>query len=358
MALKNLHPPPQTGESHQIKIVPGYEWVADLPQDKKIYLSLWADWTVEDLPPGYDYYIVSYHLEAVSVKWLQKQSKSIQGKILVLFDGNHYGLKIPNVTFISYYYWHCQIQKILSLYTPQTQTKKTHKFSAVCSRISQSKIWTTVKLLESARDDSLIILGSELELKNVHYWMLSKNSILDELTNIYRNKYINRFIKIDEFKSSNVSNQQLTSNPDQLILRDAVINFTNESFHFSWTMIENESLIYPGPFLTEKTIRCLVAGTAFVPVGQFETYKTLSQFGLKFDYGFDTSWDNDPGDITRMASVVSLIDQLNQYSIEELVQMTTKSTQHNQNLILSGEFFDNVESFNQKSIEQLFKLIS
>lgn len=355
MFEQQLHPPSYRGTPGNFPIVKSYEWVKQLPANKKIFLALWQHWgSVEDLPAEYDYYILSYHLETVNLEWVKQQSVKLNKPILVLFDGQSYDTVIPNVTFVSFYYWHEQLRKMQKWFGIQDKPVPNYKFSAICNRGSQSKIWITTKLLETAKDQSLIALANWVELKNVHNWQLTGNNKLDELTNIFLNKYSDTTIRIDNFDQSKDNHQRNTSNPWQPILTDTAIHFTNESFHYSF-MGDN---IMPGPFITEKTMKSLLAGTAFVPVGQFETYKTLSQFGLEFDYGFDTSWDNDPGNISRFSSIVDLIDYLNTQSITSIIDETKHCSQHNQEWITSGNFYQRVDSSNQQSIQQIFDYIS
>jgi hypothetical protein len=120
----------------------------------------------------------------------------------------------------------------------------------------------------------------------------------------------------------------------------------------------NQEYIYPGPFITEKTLKCLLGATAFVPVGQFETYKTLEKLGFTFDYDFDTSWDLDPGDLTRCQRIINLIDWFNHCDIKTLTALTKDCNQYNQEHIISGQFFSRCNERNQESIEKINQLLS
>jgi len=358
MNKKMLVPLSVEGTQGSIPLHLGYEWIKQLP-NKNIYFSLFERWPSSsqfkkhDLPNGYDYYVVSFHLEAVDVEWLKQQQ--VNGTIIVLSEGNHYQLQIPGVHFVPFYYWHHQLAQMQQWFGVKEKNKPRYKFSAVCNRITQSKIWITTKLLETASAESLIVLNSQfLEEQNVHGWQDTGNLVLDQLTQTFRNRYLGQSIKIDDFDTRNNNYQTFTANPWQPLYQDCVINFTNESFHYSLM----QDYIWPGPFITEKTLKCLLGGTAFVPVGQFETYRTLTELGLTFDYGFDTAWDSDPGNFTRAQGIVSLIDELNQLSIEELVKKTQGVNQYNQNHIVSGEFFKQCEQRNAESIEQIHHLIS
>jgi len=355
MSNQMLVPLPVTGTPDTIPSFPGYEWIKKLP-NKQIYFALFQRWPTHNLPPGYDYYIVSFHLEAVATAWLEKQQ--VTGPIIVLADGQSYNFKIPNVYFLTFFYWHYQLKQMQEWFGVKEKINPRYKFSAVCNRISQSKVWITTKLLETAKESSLIVLNSWLEEKNVHGWQTTGNVKLDQLTQTFRDHYLGKEIKIDNFDNATQNQQSITGNPWQPLYQDCAIHFTNESFHYSGMIKGEKQYIHPGPFITEKTLKCLLGGTAFIPVGQFETYRTLETLGMQFAYEFDTAWDLDPGNLSRAASIIDLIDNLNQHNVEELVIKTQESNRYNQNHITSGQFFKQCQQENNKSIAQIFNLIS
>jgi hypothetical protein len=316
---------------------------------------LFQCWPTQNLPTGYDYYIVSFHLEAVDIIWLKQQK--VSGPIIVLADGQSYNFKIPGVHFLPFYYWHYQLNQMQEWFGVKEKTVPKYKFSSVCNRISQSKLWVTTKLLETAKESSLVVLNSWLEEKNVHGWQPTGNTKLDQLTQLFRDRYIGQKIKIDDFDNATQNSQNITGNPWQPLYQDCAVHFTNESFHYSGMVEDGQEYIWPGPFLTEKTLKCLLGATAFVPVGQFETYKTLINLGLQFDYDFDTTWDLDSGNLSRAESIIDLIDQLNQFKVTELVAKTQNSSEYNQNYIVSGKFFEQCQQKNKESVAQIFELI-
>jgi len=301
--------------------------------------------------------VVSFHLEPVDVNWLKQQK--VTGPIFVLFDGDHYNLDLPGVYFLPFFYWHRQLHQMQNWFGFQEKTNPQYKFSAVCNRISQSKVWITTKLLEVARQSSLIVLNSQhFEEKDVHNWQMTGNDVLDKLTKIFQDQYFGQDIKIDNFDDRTQNIQRITGNPWQPLYQDCAIHFTNESFHYSTMTEDNKQYTWPGPFLTEKTLKCLLGGTAFVSVGQFETYKTLTDLGLEFEYDFDLSWDSDPGNISRAESIVNLIELLSQADVDQLIHYTQHSSKHNQNWIKSNGFFKQCEKKNSITIEKINHLLS
>lgn len=337
-----------------VKQVPheSVQWLKQLPNNT--FCALWQRWPDKDLPIGYSLYVVSFHLEPVDINWLNQQCQHITQPIIVLSDSAYYDLCLPgNVYCYTFYYWHNQLEQMKQWFGIQEPQQKKYKFSAVCNRITQSKLWITTKLLEVARDQSLIALHPWLEEKNVHNWILTGQPILDSLTEKFKNKYLGINIDIDEFNNQTMNRQNITGNPWQPLYTECAVHFTNESFHYSYTLSDSISYIHPGPFITEKTLKCLFAGTTFIPVGQFETYKTLSKLGFNFGYFFDTEWDNDSGNLTRFKQIVELIDDLNALDIKQIDSDTQEINLYNQNHITSGKFYQICEKLNNETVQKV-----
>jgi hypothetical protein len=333
-----------------------YPWIKLLPKNQKIFCSLWNTWESQvELPAGFKYYLISFHNENINFNWLVKQRKQVDGKFIVLFSGNLYDVQLENTEFISYINWHNDINKIINWHgiKPSSDNKK-FKFSAVCNRITQSKIWITTKLFETSFNDSLIFHNpAYFENKNVHNWELTGNAWLDALTITYIVKYKNLKLS-DDFNPATDTVQCISSNPWQPLYTDTALHFTNGSFHYSLMHNqEKSSFIYPGPDIDEKTLKCLVAGTPFVACAQFEVYKTLSSFGLNFDYDFDLTWDNDSDNLLRFEKICNLIDYLSQFEKDDIVAMTKMATQHNLEFIHKGGFYQRCEVARKLSIEKI-----
>jgi hypothetical protein len=264
---------------------------------------------------------------------------------------------LPNTEFISYNSWHLDIEKIISWHGIQeSNPAKKIKFSAVCNRTTQSKIWVTTKLLESSSPSLILHNPFFLQEKNVHSWQKTGNTVLDNLTEIYLKKYKDMSLA-DDFDQSQHNHQAINSNPWQPLYTDTALHFTNGSFHYSYMEEHGKKYLYPGPDIDEKILKCLVAGIPFVACGQFEIYKTLSQLGLEFDYGFDLSWDSDPGNLTRFQKICELIDTLDNISIDDIVSMTKKSTLHNTEFICKKGFFSRCETQRKIAVEKIFASI-
>jgi len=357
MSIRQLYPDCFCGSPKDAPDLPGYEWIRSLPANKKIYLYFSAGWgRLDDLPLGFDIYIVIYTTEAVDTAWLAQQATRLDAQIIVLHDGNTYDLQIDKVVFVPFFYWHQFCNKINSWYpSSQQQFDRSHKFLSVCNRVTQSKLLVTCKLLELAADDSIVVLSRWVENKNVHDWRHSGSAMLDSITDTFIKKYLGRCINLDD---DFVNDPRITADPWQEKLQRSAVCFTNESFHYSHMIDDLGSYIYPGPFLTEKTLKCLLGGKAIIAVGQFDTYRTLESLGLVFDYGIDLSYDQDPGNITRMEKLLVLIDDLIGMSMDQLYACTEESALYNQHWIRNGGFAKSCQAVNEIGLNKIFDLLS
>lgn len=335
-----------------------YPWMENIKHRSDIYCLFWSNWGYRsDLPQGFDFYIVSYHVENINLEWLERQSSILDGDILVLFPGKDYGFSIPRVHFISHVTWHQDLEKMIEWHGIQdVPDTKNFKYSAICNRVTQSKVWVTTKLLETARPQSLIYINNILDEKNVHHWAESGDPVLDSLTQCYRDKWADTKIS-DGFDQKHCA-QRYSSNPWQEIYTDAALHFTNSSFHYSlMDTPDSPSYIYPGPDIDEKTLKCLLAGTAFVACGQFHVYNMLEELGMEFDYGFDLSWDQDPGNISRFRKICDLIDCLNGWSTQDIRQSTKKSSDHNREFIVKKGFFSACQDYNRRHVKRMIDIL-
>jgi len=346
-----------------LSTITGYNWLTHITLDKhNIYVALsLGRWEYErDLPSGYDYYIISFHYEQINLKWIKKQAKIIGDGILLIFhDGNFYNYKLNNVIFITYYTWHYQINKAMKWFPPTIYEKNiSKKVSAFCNRISESKLLIFTAIAEyMGIDQNIISLHDWLENKNIYQDHEIVPESIANLTTIFFNKYYGNIYKVDNFDNAIHNYNKYTINPNIPALQECAIHFTNESFHYSDISDKLGDYQHPGPYITEKTFKCLLGQTAFVPVGQFDTYSTLEKLGFEFNYNFDISFDSIIGDHERLEAIINLIKQFANMSKEELFEGTRESSIYNYNHIVNGDFYDICEDINKKSIEKILNII-
>lgn len=336
-----LVPEPWQGTAQSIPFQ-DMQWLADMHD--RTYLALWQRWPEHDLPLGWHRYVVSFHLEMIDLDWIQRQAERVQAPILLLSDLDHNDYQFhPGIEYHQYYYWHRQLDQIMQWFPAPCARHITHKFSAFCNRITQSKLWVFTALAEYAgQEHCQLKLDTWLEEKNVHHREPCGHAELDYLSHVFYTKYLGQKYLIDDFDNARHNVQSHTANPWHPAYQSVAFNFTNESWHYS----RMHDKVLPGPFLTEKTLKCLAGGTPFISVAQAGVYRALAHLGLEFDYGLDLSWDDDTGNISRMAAVVGLIKSMSECSAEELWARAKHSSEHNHDMIWSGEFSRRCEEHN------------
>jgi hypothetical protein len=246
----------------------------------------------------------------------------------------------------------------MAWYPARQKRNLKYKISAVCNRITQSKMIVATALLENfPKHELLIKLSTWLEEKNVHFRQPTGIEKLDALSDIFYKKYLGQEILIDDFNYKGADGHQLNqSNPWQPLYLESAIHFNNQSYHYSLMKDPLGTGIRPGPTIDEKTFKCLLSATPFISVAQFDVYNQLSQLGLKFDYGpIKLDWDQDPGNLSRLGSIVDVIMDLKAYSISDLDAMTKTSSEHNADCIWSGDFSRVCRSHNQKIAQNIIE---
>jgi hypothetical protein len=351
-------PKPTNGSLQNVKITQEilywYPWIAGL-KNKNIWLALGQEWKSDgsypDMPPaGYEYYIVSG--DSGMFGFAEQISQATGGKVIQLLGmcgSSDFTTNLVN--YVPHIYAHQQIARMPTSWPINKNI--TYKASALTNRLSQSKviIFSALKSLLNEQDFVGSLNHAHLHLKNVHDWKMSGNAVCDKHTKNFIDNWLDKkFVLPNDDRSEGSYNNPAYQN--------SALNFTQESYHYSY-MTDNRgnSYIEPGPFLTEKTFKCLLSKTAFIPVGQYKSYAFLEHMGMKFNYGeLDLSFDNDSGNLTRLEKIVGLIESLNQWSAQDLFEMTRASTEYNYDYVRSGDFWNTCERLSTKTRNYLSNL--
>ena len=359
---ENLWPQSWSGPAASISF-PEFQWIKDLPG--KIYckffvrkLSLSNDYY---LPDDYDAYIISFHAEPFDIEWAQKISDHTDKPVIILCESFHTKCQLaPNVQIFNFVYWHHSLELAKKWYSRAQRPCMPirYKASTICNRITLSKLIITTALLEYMPGQCLIKLSRWLEEKNVHHRQKTGNIELDGLMDIFYNRYLGHEMLIDDFNNDKNNYQKFTVDPWVSYLHQSALHFTNETMSYSYMIEGAKEYIYPGPYLSEKTLKCLLGGKSFVPVGQYQTYQVLRELGMRFDFPFDISWDDDPGNLTRMQSIVHLIKWLQNSDAAEIDQMVKPSADHNFDHVWTDAFYHRCQKINDQTIENLMRQFS
>jgi hypothetical protein len=276
----------------------------------------------------------------------EHMAKHVDGKIIHLT-----GSIIPDsfdtdqIRYVSYNNIH---QRIAGIPRTNDLVKDIqYKASALTNRVTQSKAIVFAALKHYLGNDCVASLHHNLyRSKDIHQWQSTGNEICDQFSSMFQDTWNHVQLQLPydngiEGSYNNTAYQQ------------AALNFTQESYHYSFTMQNGRSFCQPGPFITEKTWKSLLSSTAFISVGQAYVYRWLKSLGLRFDYGpLDLRFDEDTGNLTRLEKIVTLIESLQSWSAQDLYEMTRDSTEYNAQYVQSSEFWNFCESTNE-SVHQL-----
>jgi hypothetical protein len=307
----------------------------------------------QNLPNGYEFYLIK--TEGPNIEWIERQAELVDGKLLVMCLPNDYGLynHHEKIIFLPCVEWHYQLDAMLAKFGSDVSKNIKKKISVLTNRITHSKAISTAAVLDSlSGNDIFYSLNDWMELKNIHYGNDSSSVLINQYKNLF----------LENFQTWKYQPDQDLANNDRYVIYDyhhpayqeCAINVTNESWNYS--LRDNKLLL--GPFITEKTLKCLLGETAFIVNGQFDTYNTLQQFGFKFDYDLDLSHDAAQGDLSRLEGLILLIQSLKAYTTDELFFKTRESCLHNKEWIVSGDFYKTAEDFNLSSFEKLLTIVS
>lgn len=333
----------------------GWEFLRPLIGRGVFWASVdWVNCRQKNLPLGYQAYVIK--TEGPNTEWVKKQAQLVDGPIFYCCLPKDYGTfdHIPNVHFVPTVEWHYQLQTMAQTFGAEVKKDIKYKISALCHRGTQSKIVVLSALAQHIGLNQCLVSLHKVRADEVHYWEPTDNPVVDQHTQYFLETFLNKSIYVDNFTNRDHKQVHDFHHPAYL---DSAININNESFHYSFIRNNNVNQINPGPFITEKTLKCLLSETAFINNGQFDVYATMRELGFEFNYGIDLDYDTDPGNISRLASILDLIKTLSSYTADELYQQTRHSCLHNKDHIMSGAFYQRAEVVNQRAIETILSQI-
>lgn len=323
--------------------------------DKDIFLALNLQWPKFNLPKNYKSYVISYHTEYMDLSWTIQQCREVYPKPVLLITDYEISVQHPwpdNIIAVRYITFAQQIQIALEKFgiaQANDLLKPKYKVSSLSHRVSQSKKFITAYLLKNFQHDQMILTYHDyLGKQEDHHGYPPEFDIFDnlELNNLCKTR-LNFVNDNQQINQSPISN----TNWHNSAYQDALINFTNESFHYSRTVFEEQDFEYPGPYLTEKTFKPLLAGRPFLPVGQAGIGRFLNSVGIATDFGFDMTFDQDTGDLSRMIKIFKTIDDIKTMSLDDLYDHSLEAVKHNLQFVANGGLLDICDRLNQPSVK-------
>ena len=286
-------------------------------------------------PSGYDMYIVCVFGEGVDIEFIKQldEDESKPNPILLtsqFCDTTNYKrvrvFYLENIHTLRRFF--CK-----SDYSQLSTRTKTH--GSLCRRNSHHKTIITAKLLNKFKDDLNYsfcnMQGTTTELNDFYPFLKLTKDDYDTMEWLYENPI-------------EVQGHQWDIN--NFIYRDSKLIWTLESMFLS---IYNA----PSAYLTEKTLKSIMSGSAFILVSQQNSYKRLA--GLGFESIIDLKTD-DKNDDERFKELFDLIEN---YNFDELLARpeTQDIVDYNYNYFW-GTFYNHIESQNRERIEAILDYIN
>ena len=339
--------------SSKTKIADLFECLYDvsIPISSDIFFGLNLIWPQFNLPNTYQQYVISFHTEYLDHNWLIQQASRVYPKKVVLISDFAIlpGPAWPdNITFVQQRTIHKQLEIGAAQHgVNQDITLPQYKFSSLSFRVSQYKIFVTAFLLKNVPADELVLTFHNKK-GNVTTWPPNIPELQDLELEIPAT-FINFDDGFTQAKNSPVANANWNCAPYQ----NALVNLTNESYHYSNSMIGDIPVVLPGPYFTEKMFKPLLAGRPFVSVNQFESIKELQQLGFDTNFGFSHEYDTKVGDFDRIAKIFKTIDQINNIPLTDLFDASIDAVTHNVDHIVSGDLSSVCRELNRQHLPSL-----
>lgn len=318
------------------------------------YICLNVDVTASNydtFPEGHGLYVLSFSQEIFVEDWfLQVYNKHKTARFIIL--GNFYPgdlAKFNRVQFIRIL--DCLWYKQHVNYQPIDWSLKKYKISSLSYYVNEFRFFVTAALL--GKTDVLYSWHNQYRsVSNFDYiFQPTGNTNRDSLLKC--KQQLDNIIQLDNFdNSAYVSNLQRACNHPAYT--ESVVNCINETKDVSWHPEFGHS---PTPYLSEKTWKAISSGNALLFSSQANTEHFLKELGFNFSYPWNSDYASILGDLDRLEKIISLLDQILEISMQDLIDGVKESCEYNLNYFFSKEFDKVVNDFNGQSLEKLEKLL-
>lgn len=329
---------------------------------KNVYWQNFNSGQREDLPKGYSAYIVK--TEGPELEWLIDQAKKLDSHIFVI-NGmvNNYGCcdKIENLHWLPWVEIHYQTEQMLKDYDHKVNKDIQKKISCLSRMTKLNKMVALYSVLKYHNKDSITSFHNTsyagcTDYNNRPTGHEQFDAILKEIP-----FYVNQEQVWHDLPSQadrQIDYIKATHDFHIDSYQKVAVNVTNESFCRSglYNASTDDMISLPGPFITEKTLKCLLGETAFIVSGQRDTYSTLERLGFQFNYGFDLEYDKIFGDLDRMVEMHNVIRQLAQEDKHDIFVSTRQSCLSNKEHIISRKFYNICEKINEQTINEIHNI--
>lgn len=321
----------------------------DLPQRPGIYRDL--DRLPKDRPLVMSFH-VEYFWQQDLLDWFKSRPSQ---RILLLSDWNTYENFWPdNVTACKWTTWHHQLSRIIDTYGIGKITRHPiKKFSSLSSRHEWHRAAITAFLLSTLQIDDLVISWRDIRYDKNMYYLKDDQYLHPRIAELVTSDWFRNLSPVHSFVDPSKSSPLDHCDWHHPAYLECAVNLTNESIFNSGTIIDQKFFQLPGPYLTEKTWKPLLAGQAFIPVGQHSTVASLENLGLRFDWLREINFTENRADQDRMVALMDFLRLIIDLDCTDLWLMSQPDAQYNLDYVHSGDFARNCEKSNNAVLQDI-----
>jgi hypothetical protein len=331
--------------------------LSQLADGKTLYIINWV-WSSltskrsDTLPENYDTYVFLQYREPVDWRWFDQFAQTHPDqKIILLTQLPSSTTPYKNFQLVEHQWSTHYVGRALTLHGTEYEFvwPRQNVVSSLANKPSFFKTLITAYFHKNYSNRRDLVLGWNINKRKERCPSLASlenhhnRPELDEICEYYQSTLKQLSIGQEPWVDSHYENNNWTNTR---AYTDTLINFTNETY----SQGQEYQRTFPGPQMTEKTRKALLAGCAIVPVGMPGVYKYLSRFGLKFDYPWSCEFDEIPGDLDRMEHIFKVIDEIMSYDSDFLHQQVKDSIEHNYYHLRNIEYINCVDEINQQAI--------
>lgn len=323
--------------------------------------DLWICFNIQDtknivLPKTANKIVLTYHTEYIKYKNLiEFFNLHLDTQFLLLTDwiNDKDGIFWPeNVTYLRWITWHHQLSNIIKHYDINHEIDlPSRKISSLSFQHEFHKAAVTAYLLKTFPENDMILSWWNVKSSKDRLYYLDPEYFLPQsIANHLLDKNFQdiKSIELDKF----INSPMINSNWSHPAFLDCLFNCTNESIYNDVCLIEDRLYRLPYPYLTEKTWKPLLAGRSFLPVGQSNSLRTLTQLGLKFIPELNAI-DVSEREFDRMQQIWTMLDWIRNNDIKYLFDYTFDDVSHNVSWIYDGYFASECEKQNRSLQEKI-----
>lgn len=312
--------------------------------------------------------VISYHSEHIHYQtlydiFIENKDK----KFLLITDFSSFSIPDDeakssfwpdNVMHIHWLSWGEQLSEAMKISgiadKPRVPSKKV---SSLSNRHEYHKAAITAFLLKKFHKKDMLVSWHKWKATDKIFYLEEDYEINEEVRQyIFDKSFLDiDKILIDDFNNT-INSPRLNVNWSHPAFLDCAVNITNESTFQTLGQVGNGiSMVIPGPYITDKTIKPLLGGTAFLHVGQPFLLTKLNELGISTDFGFPNNYDHEPFEDERILKIYDSINFIMNTPLEKLYQKSYDAIVNNLNCIKSGLFYKNCENHNRKNIDKIYE---